>query len=218
MRQLLATAVRVTENATVGPACIHGVPITIAMNDGVAHWKGFLCPACRNLPPRHVHAAIATRPVSAKPARNPTRTVGIRTHSFPLTAEPVITATTYIHRSEESLRDAMYVAFHGKCQICHGQVDRSGMEVDHIFPVTRAFEEIRLELIARGHGTAETDAFLAGRWNGTHDCFLNYTLMCKPCNIKKTNDIFHVIALEALFAYTAKQAAEVIAYVNARSR
>ncbi len=127
--------------------------------------------------------------------------------------------TTFISKSQPMLRDAMHRAFHGKCQMCYREVALAKeMEVDHILPASKTVTEIRLDLVAQGIEPVHADAFLARRWHGIHDCVLNYTVLCVDCNVKKSNNVLDIAALSLMLAYTAKQANEVVAYVNARSR
>jgi 5-methylcytosine-specific restriction endonuclease McrA len=139
------------------------------------------------------------------------------TPKMPLTRRD-LTKTSRILTSDLDLRAAMHRAFHGKCQMCYRDLALSyEMEIDHIFPTSKTVDDIRQDLIVQGLESVHADAFLARRWHGTHDCVLNYTVLCSDCNLRKTNDTLDVAALSLMFTYTAKQADEVIAQVNARS-
>ncbi|MEI6510933.1 MAG: hypothetical protein WCO25_02710 [Candidatus Uhrbacteria bacterium] len=141
--------------------------------------------------------------------------------TVPSIPEPAATVdpATPIATTNAHLRDAMHKAFHGKCQICYREVARvNGMEIDHIFPVSKPIGRIRLDLLSQGMPPSEADLFVNRHWHGTHDCVLNYTLLCVDCNLKKTNDVLDAGALSLRFGYTAKHAVEIVRYVNARSR
>ncbi len=169
-------------------------------------WRNALCPLCTQPTGRKDQEEEVVVPlVKEVPVVRPV-------------PRKTFTETSPISISNQLLRDALHKAFHGKCQFCYREVARSeGMEVDHLFPKSKSIEEIRAGLLAQGLETAHVEAFIARRWHGTHDCVLNYTLLCADCNIKKSNDLLDVGALSMRFTYTQKQAAEVLAYINRRS-
>ncbi len=124
---------------------------------------------------------IAILPVVVKPAR---------------TVIPKLSATTPIEQSRSKLKLAMHRAYDGRCQFCNRTVELGNAEVDHILPRSKPIDAIRIELLLQGDSVEAVDGFIARHWHGTHDCVLNYTLMCEPCNGVKTNFILSPLALE----------------------
>ena len=110
-------------------------------------------------------------------------------------------------QNEKPLRDALHEAYGGECRYCGRALDRNTMEVEHIIP--KEWEE-RLKMTDDATKRYLYRLEKQGFALNDPDCIENYLIACKPCNIKKSNEIRDAIMLNEYFAYALKHTPKVL--------
>ena len=95
----------------------------------------------------------------------------------------------YHHYKKNSsyLREALYKAYDCKCVYCSETLELRHMHVDHILPTNKA--DINDEEVKQYIEELEKDGFI-------QDSIENYLPVCSACNLKKSNHVFKVSAMD----------------------